>query len=115
MRGLYSEAVPAFEEALAAEAEWEDAKANLALCRTLAARTQRKGGEQLSKIGADEISFDKRDPDSGAEDEQPAEQQMSESQLRAMWLRNVQTRPADFLRAKFSYQAAMQEQREAKP
>ena len=26
-----------------------------------------------------------------------------------MWLRRVQTRPADFLRAKFAYQAAQQE------
>jgi Ca-activated chloride channel family protein len=27
--------------------------------------------------------------------------------MQAMWLRRVQTRPADFLRAKFAYQHAM--------
>jgi Ca-activated chloride channel family protein len=30
--------------------------------------------------------------------------------MRAMWLRRVQTKPADFLRAKFSYQNAMDQE-----
>ena len=29
---------------------------------------------------------------------------LSDDQLRALWLRRVQTKPADFLRAKFAYQ-----------
>jgi hypothetical protein len=33
---------------------------------------------------------------------------MSDAELRHLWLRRVQTAPADFLRAKFAYQAATQ-------
>jgi len=29
---------------------------------------------------------------------------MNDDEMRAVWLRKVQTKPADFLRAKFSYQ-----------
>ncbi|SDP77385.1 hypothetical protein [Desulforhopalus singaporensis] len=32
--------------------------------------------------------------------------QLSDAEMRAMWLRRVQTKPADFLRAKFAYQLA---------
>jgi Ca-activated chloride channel family protein len=31
---------------------------------------------------------------------------MSDEELRAVWLRQVQTKPADFLAAKFAYQQA---------
>jgi Ca-activated chloride channel family protein len=31
----------------------------------------------------------------------------SDEELRAIWLRQVQTKPADFLAAKFAYQQAM--------
>jgi Ca-activated chloride channel family protein len=34
---------------------------------------------------------------------------MSDAELRNRWLRRVQTAPADFLRVKFAYQAAMQD------
>ena len=34
---------------------------------------------------------------------------LSDEELRALWLRRVQTKPADFLRAKFAFQAQSQE------
>ena len=34
---------------------------------------------------------------------------MSDAELRNRWLRRVQTAPADFLRAKFAYQAALKD------
>jgi len=34
---------------------------------------------------------------------------LSEEELRALWLREVETRPADFLRAKFAYQLSRSE------
>jgi Ca-activated chloride channel family protein len=37
-------------------------------------------------------------------------EQMSDADLRATWLRRVQTSPGDFLQAKFAYQAAHQGQ-----
>jgi Ca-activated chloride channel family protein len=35
---------------------------------------------------------------------------MSDEEMRATWLRRVQTTPGDFLRAKFAYQTARTEQ-----
>ena len=110
MQGRYADAIPAFESALAARPEWEDATVNLAIVRQLATRTERTGGEELSELGADEIKFDKKDPNKGTEakDEAPGAP-LDEASLRAMWLRHVQTSPATFLRSKFAYQAAMEE------
>ena len=39
-----------------------------------------------------------------------AEQQQGEDAMRAMWLRKVETRPADFLAVRFSYQLATREE-----
>jgi Ca-activated chloride channel family protein len=33
---------------------------------------------------------------------------LSDEELRGLWLRRVQTKPADFLRAKFAYQVQAQ-------
>ena len=38
-----------------------------------------------------------------------AEQQQGEDAMRAMWLRKVETRPADFLAVRFNYQLATRE------
>jgi hypothetical protein len=36
--------------------------------------------------------------------------ELSDAQLQALWLRRVQTNPADFLRAKFAYQLSRRQQ-----
>jgi Ca-activated chloride channel family protein len=41
------------------------------------------------------------------------EEVMNDATMQALWLKRVQTQPADFLRAKFSYQNAMQQSSEA--
>ncbi len=62
-----------------------------------------------SLLEADEIVFD----DSGRVNKSSTEQVMEasdepkgEEAMRAMWLRKVETRPADFLAARFNYQLA---------
>lgn len=60
-------------------------------------------------LGADEIVFDdtgRVNNSSGEEVMDATEQQAGENELRAMWLRKVETRPADFLAARFNYQFA---------
>ena len=109
MQGKYADAVPYFETALTKRPDWEDASVNLEIARQGAARTKREGGEQLSKIGADKIVFDKPKQQAGSEGEEEAGKALSDAELRAMWLNNVQTKPADFLKSKFAYQAAMAE------
>ena len=68
------------------------------------------GGE----MGADEVVFD-LDPNKTEAGEEVVEagQEMNDQELREMWLRQVQTTPGDFLKAKFAYQRAMQQQAEA--
>ena len=105
MQGLYADAVPQYEQALLAQPDWQDARINLEIARQGAARTKREGGEQLSEIGADKIVFDKQDPSKGTEDNKPTEAQaMGDAEMRAMWLRHVQTTPSQFLKSKFAYQ-----------
>ena len=64
------------------------------------------------KMGADEIVFSEGKPSPSAGEEQTeGSQQMSDAELRAVWLRQVQTKPADFLRAKFAHQYGMRNTR----
>jgi Ca-activated chloride channel family protein len=59
------------------------------------------------RMGADDMVFQQGDTSPSAGEEQVAgAQEPSDAELRSIWLRQVQTRPADFLRAKFAQQYA---------
>ena len=63
-------------------------------------------------LEADEYVFDDTGRVNKSSNEQvidAADQQLSEDAMRAMWLRKVETRPADFLAARFNYQLATRE------
>ena len=60
------------------------------------------------QLGADDLVFDKNKPPGGQDTEVAGEQAVSNATVQALWLRNVQTRPADFLKAKFAYQRALE-------
>lgn len=66
---------------------------------------------------ADEVVFDDRPQQSGdsKEVEVVTGGRMSDGQLQALWLRRIQTKPADFLRAKFAYQFSRQQQEKPQP
>jgi Ca-activated chloride channel family protein len=70
---------------------------------------KREGGDMTGgMLAADEIVFTTGDSPPGAGEEQTeGPEAMSDEELRAVWLRQVQTKPADFLAAKFAYQLAM--------
>jgi Ca-activated chloride channel family protein len=109
MQGKYKEAVSRYERALELKPEWEDAQVNLTIARQKAKALEQKGGEGTGgKLGADEIRFsdEKADDRSGGEETVEGAVKLSDAEMRTMWLRRVQTRPADFLRAKFAYQQA---------
>lgn len=112
MQGKYEEAILRYERALARKPTWEDARINLTIAQQNAEKLKRKGGEGTGgKLGADEIQISKgesTDRTGGVEMVEGAVK-LSDAEIRAMWLRRVQTRPADFLRAKFAYQHATQE------
>ena len=111
MQGKYEDAVASYERALELRPDWPEAKANRELARVRGERVKQKGGDMTGgKMGADEIVFDlkKNSPDAGEETvEQSSE--LSKEELQAVWLRQVQTTPGDFLKAKFAYQQAIQQ------
>jgi Ca-activated chloride channel family protein len=66
------------------------------------------------KMEADDFDFDFNADKGQAPPETAAAggQTLNDEQVQALWLRRVQTRPADFLRARFAYQQAMAEHSE---
>jgi Ca-activated chloride channel family protein len=107
--GRYSEAVDAYDAALRDRPSWPEATANREVARLRAESLRAEGGEMTGgKLAADEIVFDEAKK-GGSSDESETVQggdQMSDAELKALWLRRIQTKPADFLRAKFAWQAA---------
>jgi Ca-activated chloride channel family protein len=110
MMGKYDQAVERFDRSLELRPDWEDAIINREIAVARAERTKQEGGEMGDqKIGADEIKFDKK-KSGGEETETEAKAPLSSKEMQAMWLRRVQTKPADFLKAKFSYQLTFADQ-----
>lgn len=105
MLGKYDEAIARYDRALALHPGWSDAEANRALARLRADRVRQKGGETGDqREGADEIVYDKSKKEQGGFDTRVEGAAMSDQAVRALWLKRVQTRPADFLKSRFAYQ-----------
>ena len=112
MQGRYEDAIPRYERALALKPAWPDAEINLQVARDGAERVKLEGGNMTGgQMGADDFTFTKGkppDPEAGEETVE-AGAELNDAALRAMWLRKVQTQPADFLKSKFAYQVAARE------
>lgn len=115
MLGKYIEAIAGYEQALSLKPGWKEAQDNLNLARIRKDKMkppEDDAGGTGGRVEADEIVFDKRAgkaPESQTETMEGGEQ-LSDQALRSLWLRRVQTKPADFLRVKFSYQSAVRQQ-----
>lgn len=113
MRGKYDSAIASYDRALGKRPDWKAAADNRDLAIARAKMVEQKGGDMGDqKLGADKIVFDKNARNEGQETEVTGSEAMSDQDIQAMWLRRVQTRPADFLKAKFSYQQAMKQEGE---
>jgi Ca-activated chloride channel family protein len=108
MRGSYDAAAESYSRALELRAEWDDARINRDIALGRASKLKQEGGEGTGgKLGADDIVFSDSPSSPSAEEEQTeGGQPLSDSEINALWLRQVQTKPADFLAAKFAYQYA---------
>jgi Ca-activated chloride channel family protein len=105
MLGQYEDAVARYSRALELRPGWADAEANRTLARLRADRMKTTGGDMGDTDSKpDQVVFDKNKPGEGKDEEMAGAKPMSDEAVRALWLRRVQTRPADFLRAKFMYQ-----------
>ncbi|MGE3784372.1 MAG: hypothetical protein AB7H71_16745 [Alphaproteobacteria bacterium] len=105
MLGKYEDAVRQYDRALTLRPGWADAEANRRLARLRADRMKAPGadaGDQ--REGADKVVYDKDKKQVGSKDTETAGAPMNDDQIRALWLKRVQTRPADFLRARFAAQ-----------
>lgn len=108
--GKYPEAVQAYQQALARRHPWPEAEENLALVESLIPKAKNKDKEQEEEapdLPPDQMKFDEKG------------QQGKKTQIRLkldpkkmaeIWMRNIQTTPADFLRRRFAMQAAEERQ-----
>ena len=117
MLGRYEEAIASFEQALGMNPGWVEAEQNrdIALARKeLLAPPESDDGGTGGQLEADEIVFDDTGRVNRSDQEQVVEaaELMSDEEMRSVWLRRVQNDPADFLRARFSYQLYRDEQQE---
>lgn len=111
MLGKYDDAIASYDRALQFEPDWKEAIENRAIA--VARRDKLKtpdddSGGTGGKLKADEIVFDDRAQNASQtqEIEVGKGDKLSDDELRELWLQRVQTKPGDFLRAKFSYQLA---------
>ena len=113
MHGDYDGAIEQYDLALEGRPGWQAAEDNRELAKLR--RIVRKGGEGTGgMLGADEIVFSDQKGEAGESVEVTGEVPSDDASFRALWLRNVQTRPGDFLRVKFGQQLA-QQQNQASP
>ena len=115
MLGDYEAAITAYRDAISKRPGWSEAEQNLQIAilrkQALAPPDDDYGGTG-GQLEADEIVFDQTgrvNKSSSTEVIDAAQQQQGEDAMRAMWLRKVETRPADFLAARFNYQLATRE------
>ncbi len=109
MLGSYEQALESYDQALQRNPDWPEARENRELIAGFLKKDEKEeedGVPQQPIFSADEIKFDDKGK-KGKEGEVPLEK-MSEKQIAEMWLRRLQTSPADFLRQKFIIQSMMQ-------
>jgi Ca-activated chloride channel family protein len=94
----YPQAVKSYEQALKGRPDWPEAKRNLALVQKLipASKKDEDYGE-APNLPPDQITFD----DLGKKGKRGAVK-LSAAQTAEMWMRNIQTSPAQLLRRKFA-------------
>lgn len=105
MQGMYDDAIKSYDRALSLQTPWREAEENRAIAIARRDRLKTKGADVTGgQVKADKIVFEKGKNQAGETVQVDAGEPLSDEQLRAIWLRRVQTKPADFLRAKFAFQ-----------
>ncbi|MBI4862586.1 MAG: tetratricopeptide repeat protein [Candidatus Riflebacteria bacterium] len=108
MLGAYDAAIACYDRALRARPGWKEAAGNRAIAVARARALDIGGGEATGgRVKADKIVFDKKAGTTTGAQVIAGGQKLSDQEIQALWLRRVQTRPADFLKAKFARQQAV--------
>jgi Ca-activated chloride channel homolog len=96
----YPDAIRAYSEALRERPRWREAEENLALVRSLIPPPPKQPDQQESPdLKPDQIKFDEKGK-KGRKRLTFSKQEMAD-----VWMRNIQTSPADFLRQKFAMES----------
>jgi Ca-activated chloride channel family protein len=120
MHGQYEAAIASYDRALTFKPGWKEAQENKALALARKQKMDASGKDRdKEQTGQDDkpdkIVFDQKGEDKKGQPIEINEAKKDDTQLRESWLRRVQTKPGDFLQAKFAYQAAHVEQENSKP
>jgi Ca-activated chloride channel homolog len=113
MHGAYDDAIESYDRALGFRPGWQQAEENKALAEARKKRIDDAGADrERESAGAYDPDETVMEPNGEEPNDEPQDMNgevLSDEELRATWLRRVQTTPGDFLRAKFAYQAARPE------
>ena len=107
MLGQYEAAIESYNRALTLRPDWAAAVDNRSVAEVRLQRIappEQDAGGTGGQMEADDWVFDQQGARGSAEETVESDSGGSDQTLRAMWLRRVQTRPADFLRSRFAYQ-----------
>jgi Ca-activated chloride channel family protein len=107
--GMYPEAVEAYRQALARRHPWREAEENLVLVQALVPKAKDKDKDKDQQeippnLPPDQMKFDEK-LKKGAK---TYVQQVDPKKMADIWMRNIETTPADFLRRRFAIQAAQE-------
>jgi Ca-activated chloride channel family protein len=112
MLGKYDDAMKSYERALQLRPDWKNAVENRQLAERRRDQLKATGGDETGgEVEADKIVFDLNKQRQATTVQVDSEKPLSDAELQATWLRRVQTKPADFLKAKFQYQLQAAEQK----
>jgi Ca-activated chloride channel homolog len=107
--GRFQDAVHAYEQALKKRPDWPDAQDNLNLTRSLIPPLPKDDDQQEvapnAEPGETQIEGETRKGKKGSQ-----EFQMNPEKMADIWMRNIQTSPADFLRRRFAILANEEKQ-----
>ncbi len=107
-KGDYPAALIAYEKALSLKKDYPEARFNLEYITLLIPKPeeQEEGPPGDPSFDPDEIKFDEKGK-KGKEGE-IEQAQLTDEQVAELWMRRIQTSPAQFLKLKFSYQSQIQ-------
>jgi Ca-activated chloride channel family protein len=109
MLGRYDDAVARYDRALTLRPGWTDATTNREIARLRADRVRATGADPNGMHQKpDSVVYDNTKKNKGPPDTADTTVPMTDAEIRLLWLKRVQTRPADFLRARFVYQLQAQ-------
>jgi Ca-activated chloride channel family protein len=108
----YPDAIQAYRQALTERPGWREAKENLALVQSLIAEAKKKNQDEETEVAPDlppdQIKFDEKGKSGKKTKLQMA---VDPAKMADIWMRNINTSPAEFLRLRFAMQAAQERHR----